>query len=117
MSLPAASTSIKVRFYDGAGILNTDYYGQLCDNRTDIALTLNGDSSQVLTAKLFVDADAATGYATQKQFPCQMGSATTVGLAGSTGHYAYSFAENALYALKAVVVLKQAVFPSNPDSN
>ena len=107
MPLPAASTSIKVLFYDGAGTLNHNFSGQLCDNRTDLAFTLNGDSSQVLTAKLFVDADAATGYATQKQFPCQMGSATTVGLAGSTGHYAYSFAENALYAIKAVVVLNE----------
>ena len=104
---PTASTSIKVSFYDGAGTLNPDYYGQLCDNRTDFSLLINGDSSKVLTAKLFVDSDATTGSATQKQFACQMGSATTVALTGSTGHNAYDFANNGLYALKAVVVLNE----------
>ena len=112
MSLPAASTSIKVRFYDGAGTLNTDFSGQLCDNRTDVSLIINGDSSKVLTAKLFVDLDAATGYATQKQFACQMGTATTVALTGSTGHNAYDFVNNWTYALKAVVVSNEPGYQS-----
>jgi hypothetical protein len=112
MSLPPASTSIKVLFYDGAGTPNTDFSGQLSDNRTDLSITLNGDSTKVLTAKLYIDSDAATGTATQKQFPCQMGCATTVGLTGSTGHNSYPFAENGLYALKLILVMNETGYKS-----
>lgn len=107
-----ASTSVRVNFYNADGSLNTDYSGQLCDNRSDVSLVLNGDSTKVLTAKLFVDSDAATNTTTQKQFSCQMGTATTVGLTGSTGHNSYAFEENVLYSLKAFIVLNTSGFPN-----
>jgi len=106
------STSVRVNFYNADGSLNTDYSGQLCDNRSDVSLVLNGDSTKVLTAKLFVDSDAATNTTTQKQFPCQMGTATTVGVSGSTGHNSYAFTNNVLYSLKVIVVLNTPGYPT-----
>lgn len=103
------STSVKVKFYNADGSLNTDYSGQLHDNRSDVSIVLNGDSTKVLTAKLFVDSDAATNTATQKQFSCQMGTATTV---GKTGHNAYAFVNNNLYSLKNIIVLNTSGYPT-----
>ena len=62
------STSVQVKFYGPDGTINTNYTGQLNDNRSDIVLSINGDSSQVLTAQLYVDSATATNTATLKTY-------------------------------------------------
>lgn len=103
----ASSAAIMVKFYDANGTHNPNFSGQLSDHRTHFSVTIDGDSSKVLTAKLYVDLKAATSAETQKPFTCQMGTTTTVGVSGSN---VYQFQVNQLYTLKCVVALNEPGF-------
>jgi hypothetical protein len=107
------STSVQINFYNSDGTLNTDFNGQLSDNRSDgINLTLSGDSSQVLTAQLYVDSATATNTATLKTYKLNLGgdNIIKVGQAGETDRYL--FVNDTHYSLKVKIMLNTTGFPT-----
>lgn len=100
-------------FYGSDGTLNTNYTGQLNDNRSDIVLSIIGDSSNVRTAQLYIDSAEATNTATLKSYKLRVGGDNTIKAAGQAGEpETYPFVNDDHYALKAKIVLKTAGFPT-----
>ena len=108
------STSIPLVFYGQNGVQNTDYTGQLNDNRDSVVLTLRGNSSNVLTAQLYVDSADATNAANLKTYKLRMDCDNFVGtsstVASNDNHYA--FVDGERYALKIKLVLNSVNYPT-----
>ena len=106
------STSVQVTFHDKDGVKNTNYTGQLSDNRNAFGLTINGDTTAVLTAQVFVDRAEATDTATLKSFKLRMMSENNIGtsLTVATNDIHYNFIDGENYAIKIKLVLNSANF-------
>ena len=111
----APPSSVQVSFYDSNGTKNPNYSGQMNDSRNSFSLTFVGDSSDVLSAQVYIDSAVATNTASLKTFQLKLGSRndfveTEQAYSGMGG--SYSFVESSTYAVKVKLVLNSTGYPA-----